>query len=57
MKPSMLDKLTQFAKSPQGQQMIRDVAGRAQQFAKDPKNQQKIEDVRRRLSGGGAGPR
>jgi hypothetical protein len=57
MKPSMLGKLTQFAKSPQGQQMIRDVAGKAQQFAKDPKNQQKIEDVRRRFTGGGAGPR
>jgi hypothetical protein len=53
MKQSMFDKLSQFAKSPQGQRMIRDVAGRAQQFAKDPKNRQKIEDVRRRFMGGG----
>jgi hypothetical protein len=55
MKQSMFDKFTQFAKSPKGQAMIRDVAGKAQQFAKDPKNRQKIEDVRRRFSGGGGG--
>jgi hypothetical protein len=52
MKSSMFDKISQFAKSPKGQQVIRDVTGRAQQFAKDPKNRQKIEDMRRRFSGG-----
>jgi hypothetical protein len=53
MKSSMFDKISQFAKSPKGQQVIRDVTDRAQQFAKDPKNRQKIEDMRRRFSGGG----
>ena len=52
MKSSMFDRISQFAKSPKGQQMIRDVAGRAQQFANDPKNRAKIEDMRRRFSGG-----
>jgi hypothetical protein len=55
MKSSMFDKITQFAKSPKGQQMIRDVTGKAQQYAKDPKNRARIEDVRRRFTGG-SGP-
>ena len=56
MKASMFDRISQFAKSPKGQQMIRDVTDKAQQFAKDPKNRQKIEDARRRFMGGGRGP-
>ena len=52
MKQSMFDKVSQFAKSPKGQQLIRDAAGKAQQFAKDPKNRAKIEDLRRRFTGG-----
>jgi hypothetical protein len=52
MKASMFDKITQFAKSPKGQQMIRDATGKAQRFAKDPKNRAKIEDLRRRFAGG-----
>jgi hypothetical protein len=52
MKQSMFDKISQLAKSPKGQQMIREATGRAQQFAKDPKNRAKIEDLRRRFTGG-----
>ena len=55
MKSSMFDKLSQFAHSPKGQQMIRDAAGKAQQFAKDPRNKQRIEDVRRKVMGTGRG--
>ena len=55
---SMLDKLAQFARSPKGQQVIRQVTTKAQQFASDPKNRAKIEDARRRFMGGrgGSGP-
>jgi hypothetical protein len=56
MKSSMFDKVAQFARSPRGQQMIRDFAGKAQEFAKDPKNRQRIEDARRRFTGGQGGP-
>ena len=49
---SMFDKLAQFARSPKGQQVIRQVTTKAQQFASDPKNRAKIEDLRRRFSGG-----
>jgi hypothetical protein len=52
MKQSMFDKITQFAKSPKGQQMIREATGKAQKFASDPKNKAKIDDLRRRFSGG-----
>jgi hypothetical protein len=48
----MFDKLSQFAKSPKGQQMIREATGKAQQFANDPKNRARIEDLRRRFTGG-----
>jgi hypothetical protein len=57
MKASMFDKITQFAKSPKGQQMIREATGKAQQFARDPKNKARIDDLRRRFSGGGSHPR
>lgn len=55
---SMFDKLAQFAKSPKGQQAIRQATEKAQQFAADPKNRAKIEDMRRRFMGGrgGSGP-
>lgn len=52
---SLFSKLTQFAKSPQGQRAIRTAGDKAQQFAKDPKNRAKIDDVRRRFQGGGSG--
>ncbi|MGY1617481.1 hypothetical protein ACI797_12145 [Geodermatophilus sp. SYSU D00691] len=55
MKSSMFDKVSQFARSPKGQQVIREFAGKAQQFAKDPKNRARIEDARRRFSGGRGG--
>jgi hypothetical protein len=58
MKASMFDRISQFARSPKGQQMIRQVAGKAQQFASDPKNRARIDEARRRFgSGGGARPR
>ncbi|MGY1604317.1 hypothetical protein [Geodermatophilus sp. SYSU D00815] len=55
MKSSMFGKVSEFAKSPRGQQLLRDAAGKAQQFAKDPKNRAKIEGLRRRFSGGPGG--
>jgi hypothetical protein len=55
MKASMFDKITQFAKSPKGQRMIREATGKAQKFANDPKNRAKIDDLRRRFMGGTGG--
>ena len=52
---SLITKLTQFAKSPQGQRAIRTATDKAQQFAKDPKNRAKIDQVRSRLQGGKGG--
>lgn len=56
MKSSMFDKVAQLARSPKGQQVIRDVTGKAQQFMNDPKNRQRIEEARRRFTGSGRGP-
>ncbi|MEI4272031.1 hypothetical protein TEK04_09875 [Klenkia sp. LSe6-5] len=50
---SLMNKITQFAKSPQGQRAIRQATDKAQQFAKDPKNRAKIDQLRSRLQGGG----
>ncbi len=52
---SLFSKLTQFAKSPQGQRAIRTAGDKAQQFAKDPKNRARIEQVRSKLQGGKGG--
>ncbi|SSC24758.1 Hypothetical protein KLENKIAIHU_3376, partial [Klenkia terrae] len=52
---SLISKLTQFAKSPQGQRAIRTATDKAQQFAKDPKNRAKIDQVRSKLQGGKGG--
>ncbi len=49
---SLINKITQFAKSPQGQRAIRQATSKAQQLARDPKNRAKIDDLRRRFSGG-----
>lgn len=49
---SLINKITQFARSPQGQRAIRQATDKARQFANDPKNRAKIDDVRRRLQGG-----
>jgi hypothetical protein len=49
---SVFDKVAQFARSPKGQQALRQVSTKAQQVAKDPKTKARIDDVRRRFSGG-----
>ena len=45
MSPSLLSKVAQFARSPQGRRM----AGQAMRAAKDPKTRRQIEQVRARL--------
>ena len=44
--PSLMSKVTQFARSPQGRRM----ADQAKRMASDPKNRQKIEGYRRRFA-------
>jgi hypothetical protein len=46
MTPSLLNRVTQFARSPQGRRM----ADRAMRAARDPKTRRQIEQVRRRLA-------
>jgi hypothetical protein len=41
---SLIDRITQLARSPQGQRL----AQRAQQLARDPNTRRKIEDLRAR---------
>lgn len=54
----LLDKLTRFARSPQGQRAISTASRKAQELARDPKNRSKIEQLRSRLGGrGGSAPR
>jgi hypothetical protein len=55
---SLFSKVTQFANSPKGKEMIRQATDKAQQVAKDPKTRAKIDEVRRRVQGGrgGSGP-
>jgi hypothetical protein len=43
---SMIKRLADFARSPQGRQL----AERAKQAAQDPQNRRKIEELRQRLS-------
>jgi hypothetical protein len=47
MSPSLLNKVTQFARSPHG----RRVAGQAVRAARDPKTRRQLEQVRARLTG------
>jgi hypothetical protein len=49
---SVFDKVAQFARSPKGQQALRQVTTKAQQMARDPKTKARIDDARRRFSGG-----
>ncbi|PWJ56460.1 hypothetical protein SAMN06264364_101438 [Quadrisphaera granulorum] len=51
----ILDKLTRFARSPQGQRAISTATRKAQEMARDPKNRSKIEQLRSRLGGRGSG--
>lgn len=46
---SLLGKLTQLARSPQGQRLIADATRRAQAAAKDPANRDKLERIAREL--------
>ena len=43
---SLMDRVTKFARSPQGRKM----ADKAKRFASDPKNKQKIEGYRKKFA-------
>ncbi|MGI8721589.1 MAG: hypothetical protein ACR2JG_05120 [Geodermatophilaceae bacterium] len=47
---SMFGKISQFARSPKGQQVLRQAGAKAQQMAKDPANKAKINDVRSKIA-------
>ena len=47
MSPSLLNKVAQFARSPQGRRL----AGQAARVARDPKTRRQLEHVRQRLAG------
>ncbi len=49
---SLFSKLTQFANTPKGRQVIAQATEKAQQLAKDPTTRAKIDDARRRFQGG-----
>ncbi|MGY1689937.1 hypothetical protein ACI79C_19770 [Geodermatophilus sp. SYSU D00697] len=49
---SLFTKLTQFANTPQGRQVIAQATAKAQQFAKDPRTRAKIDEARRRFQSG-----
>ena len=53
MSPSLLSRVTQFARSPQGRRL----AGNAVRAARDPRTRRQIEQVRRRLTQRRAGTR
>lgn len=57
----LLDKLTRFARSPQGQRAIGTASRKAQELARDPKNRSKISKLASRFGGrggtGGSAPR
>ena len=46
MSPSLMSKVAQFARSPQG----RRIAGQATRAARDPRTRRQLEQVRRRLT-------
>ena len=48
MSPSLLNKVAQFARSPQGRRL----AGQATRAARDPKTRRQIDQVRARLTQG-----
>jgi hypothetical protein len=52
MSPSLLSKVAQFARSPQGRRL----AGQAKRAARDPKTRRQIEQVRSRLTKRSARP-
>lgn len=52
---SLFDRLSKFARTPQGRRVIEQATTKAQQFSKDPANRAKIEKLRaevtKRVSG------
>lgn len=44
--PRLMKKLSDFARSPQGRQLI----AKGKKVAQDPKNQRKLQDLRARLT-------
>ena len=42
---NLIDRLNEFAKSPQAQQAIQKATVKAQQFAKDPKNREAVQKL------------
>ncbi|MGY1813538.1 hypothetical protein [Blastococcus sp. SYSU D00820] len=53
---SIINKVAQFARSPKGQQALRQVTARAQQMARDPKTRAKVEQLRGRFINRGGRP-
>ena len=51
--PSLINRISRFARSPQGRRL----AGQAKRFASDPKNRAKIDSARKRLMARGEKPR
>lgn len=47
---SLFGKITQFARSPKGQQVLRQAGAKAQHIARDPATKAKINDVRNRVT-------
>jgi len=47
---SLFGKITQFARSPKGQQVLLQAGSKAQQMAKDPATRAKINDVRSKVA-------
>lgn len=47
---SLFGKITQLARSPKGQQVIRQAGTKAQKIAKDPATRAKIDDVRNKVT-------
>jgi hypothetical protein len=43
--PSLISRITRFAKSPQGRRLT----DQAKRYASDPKNRKKLDEARRRL--------
>ena len=53
MSPSLMSRVAQFARSPQGRRL----AGQATRAARDPRTRRQIEQVRSRLTKRGRGAR
>lgn len=47
---SLFNKIAKYARSPEGQRMLRQAGQKAQEIAKDPATKRKIEDVRSRVT-------